>query len=371
VTSPNDPARSLCNDLERRIALTVAADLTASITKVDDAGLFTEVDGTPVQVMHNGVVVLRDGYLGPWQSQVINELRGHHEPQEEVVFDAILKRLAKKKKGGGRAMLELGAWWSYYSLWFKQAFPEAAVIGIEPDEPFLATGRRNFELNEMEGTLLHGVVGPNPGEMLRFQAASDGQFHEVRQYGLGELLALAGVDQFDVILADIQGAETTFLATSAELLRSGACRFLLVSTHDPLISGSAMTHRDVVAAITALGGHIIAEHSVSESFSGDGLVAASFHRKDRKFTVDIPHARAVDSLFGEWEPRLATVIAERDELQSQVNELATELQNRIADHERTVQHLEAVLAAERAILHRIRSTKTWRITSRFRKPHLR
>ena len=223
----------------------------------------------------------------------------------------------------------------------------------------------------MEGTLLHGVVGPNPGEILSFQAASDGQFHEVRQYGLGELLALAGVDQFDVILADIQGAETTFLDTSADLLRSGACRFLLVSTHDPLISGSAMTHRDVVAAITALGGHIIAEHSVSESFSGDGLVAASFHRKDRKFTVDIPHARAVDSLFGEWEPRLATVIAERDELQSQVNELATELQNRIADHERTVQYLEAVLAAERATLHRIRSTKTWRLSSRFRKPHLR
>lgn len=370
MTSVNDPARLLVNDLDRRIALTVAVNSTDQLDKVDDAGTYAEIDGTPVQVMHNGVVVVRDGYLGPWQSTVIERLRGHHEPQEELVFDAIVQRLGKKKRGG-RAMLELGCWWSFYSLWFKQAFPASTVVGIEPDEPFLATGRKNFELNGFEGTLLHGVVGPNPGEQLSFVAASDGQVHEVRQYGLDELLAIADVDKFDVILADIQGAETTFLDTSADLLRAGACRFLVVSTHDPLISGSATTHRDVVEAIRGLGGHIVAEHSVSESFSGDGLVVASFSKKDRKFVVDIPYARAVDSLFGEWEPRLAAVMAERDALASSLAEARGHLEARVAEAQRRVDYLEGLLAAERATLARIRSTLTWRVSSRFRKPHLR
>jgi hypothetical protein len=161
--------------------------------------------------------------------------------------------------------------------------------------------------------------------MFSFIAASDGQRHDVRQYGLDELLDMAGVRHFDVVLADIQGAETTFLETNAGLLSSGAVRFAVISTHDPLISGSAMTHRDVIGLVTNLGGHIVAEHSVSESFSGDGLVVAAFWPRDAEFTVDLPHARSVESLFGEWEPRLEALAKQRDAAVERIAELEADL----------------------------------------------
>ena len=324
MLSSADPAKDLINDLERRIRLTVSCRITDSISKVDGAGGFTKVGDTEAQIMHNGVLVVRDGYLGPWQTQVIAELRGHHEPQEEVVFHAIVERLSQG--GGGTSMVELGAWWSYYSLWFKKNFPHATVVGIEPDLPFLETGRRNYQLNGVDDTLLlHGVVGPTPGEVFHFIAASDGREHEVRQYGLEELLTMAGVDHFDMVLADIQGAETTLLSTNAGLFRSGAIRFAVISTHDPMISGSATTHRDVIDQVRNLGGHIIAEHSVSESFSGDGLVAAAFWEQDRDFSISLPHARSIDSLFGEWEPRLHVVSEERDAALRRISELEADV----------------------------------------------
>ncbi|MEI6701586.1 MAG: hypothetical protein WCL38_07520, partial [Actinomycetota bacterium] len=128
-------------------------------------------------------------------------------------------------------------------------------------------------------------------------------------------------------LADIQGAELTFLASSGEALAAGSVRFLFISTHDPIISGSATTHGEVLDRVRELGGHIVAEHSVSESFSGDGLVVASFDPRDKDFSVDISHARARDSLFGEWEPRLAVALEQRNEARARVAELERQLGN--------------------------------------------
>jgi FkbM family methyltransferase len=53
--------------------------------------------------------------------------------------------------------------------------------------------------------------------------------------------------------------------------------------------------------IQSAGGWIVAEHSVAESASGDGLIVASFSEADRGFVVDISYQRSKDSLFGELE----------------------------------------------------------------------
>ncbi len=292
--------------LANRLALTTSCRVTDAIEKVEGAGSFTTVGEVEVQVMHNGVVVERDGYLGPWQSEVIARLEGHHEPQEELVFHAIVERLAST--GGGHGMVELGAWWAYYLLWFKHRFPAAVAIGVEPDLPFLELGRRNASLNSLELDLVHGVVGPTPGTPMAFRAASDFELHEVEQYSLSQLLERAGLERFDVVLADIQGAEHDLVATSAAMLAEGKVRFLVVSTHDLDFSGRATTHQEICAQLLDLGGHLIAEHSVSESFSGDGLVAVSFDPSDADFTVEIPYARSKDSVVGEWEPRLQAAL---------------------------------------------------------------
>jgi hypothetical protein len=48
-----------------------------------------------------------------------------------------------------------------------------------------------------------------------------------------------------------------------------------------------------------MGGHVFCEHSVSESFSGDGLIVASFFSCDRGLEFpDISRNQPETSLFG-------------------------------------------------------------------------
>ncbi len=58
----------------------------------------------------------------------------------------------------------------------------------------------------------------------------------------------------------------------------------------------------------------MAEHTVAESYSGDGMIAASFDRRDADLRVPISYARAGESLFGEPLDDLAAAErARRDE----------------------------------------------------------
>src|SRR5664280_2501369 len=81
--------------MARRILMTVSCRDSDRIPKVDDAGMVTMHGDRPVQVMHNGLLIDEGCYYGPWMTQVIRGLAGHHEPQEELIFDAILARLAQ------------------------------------------------------------------------------------------------------------------------------------------------------------------------------------------------------------------------------------------------------------------------------------
>jgi len=54
----------------------------------------------------------------------------------------------------------------------------------------------------------------------------------------------------------------------------------MVSTHHSSISGSTTTHPDCVEALRTLGANILVEHDVIESFSGDGMILASFYQED-------------------------------------------------------------------------------------------
>ena len=60
--------------------------------------------------MHNGLLIEKDSYCGPWMTEIIRSLRGFHEPQEELVFAKILDRLARSDESP--AIIELGCWWS-------------------------------------------------------------------------------------------------------------------------------------------------------------------------------------------------------------------------------------------------------------------
>jgi FkbM family methyltransferase len=277
-----------------RIGLTVSCRDTDAIPKVAGAGEVT--DG--VQLMHNGVKVVEGGYYGEWMTEVIRRLRGHHEPQEEVAFHAILERLAATA-GQAPVMLELGAFWAYYSLWFKHRIPNGRAYLVEPDPAYLEVGRRNFELNGFEATFHQAAVGREKTVPAPFECESDGQTRPVPNEGLASLLDRFGLPFVDLLFSDVQGFEWPLLDGGRDVLAAGRVRFLVVSTHHHVISGDPLTHQRCLDLLRELGAHVILEHTVAESFSGVGLIVVSFDERDRDLEVVTSRCRVGNSWFGD------------------------------------------------------------------------
>ena len=140
-----------------RIAIATSCNDAATIPKVPEAGQ-TGIDqrtGRVYQVMHNGLKVYDDTHFGPFMTPIIRCLRGHHEPQEEWVFHVVLPEIPK-----AGVMVELGAHWSYYSMWFLREVEEisrfihdhfgrrpAGVCGGRPEPP----RRSSAELSSNHG----------------------------------------------------------------------------------------------------------------------------------------------------------------------------------------------------------------------------
>ena len=101
---------------KRRIAVVASCRDANYIPQVPLAGSVEEgADGITWQIMHNGIKVLAYAYYDRSNTEIVKRLWGHHEPQEEKVFHEVLKQI---RPGG--VMIELGAYWGYYSLWFHK-----------------------------------------------------------------------------------------------------------------------------------------------------------------------------------------------------------------------------------------------------------
>jgi FkbM family methyltransferase len=303
----------------QRVLMTISCRDADHLPKVEGAGEVFDLDGGSVQRMHNGVLIEEGCYYGPWMTEIIRVLRGHHEPQEEVVFHEVLERLVATEPSA--SMIEVGSFWAYYSMWFHQTTHGNRIVALEPDPSYLDIGRRNFALNGMHATFLHGVIGDAPGHTTAFTTESTGESVEVLQYDLASVMKEGGLDRVGLLMVDIQGFETLLIERAAELLSAGAVRFMIVSTHHHQISGDALTHQRLLERLKGCGAHVIAEHTVSESYSGDGLIAVSFDERDRYMSIAISHARAKESLFGELEVDLQSAFDELERLRPLNGEL--------------------------------------------------
>ncbi|CAB4890675.1 MAG: FkbM family methyltransferase [Actinobacteria bacterium] len=333
--NPMKSTVSVPDHLLRRVELTVSCHDADDLPRVENAGEFARHNGHEVQIMHNGIRVLRGGYYGEWTEEIVRRLRGVHEPQQEKAVAAVLDRLVLNPNSDEPLVcVELGSFWAYYSLWFLEEFTNGRVVCLEPDPAYLQVGVTNFALNERHGTFLPGAVGLSSDTDAEFVAESDGKSRVTRLYTLESLMKETSLSHVDILFVDIQGAEIPLLEGSQELLRSGKVRFIVVSTHDMGTSGSAMTHRYAEQLLVSAGAHIICEHSVPESFSADGLIVASFLDGDKDLIIDVSCARAIETCVGEWEPQ--------------------------------IEHLRARLSAELEYSRALRESTSWRMTSVFR-----
>lgn len=253
--------------------------------------------------MHDGTLVVAGGYHGRWMTEVIRDLRGHHEPQEEAVFHQIVQRL--RADTDQPVMVELGAFWAYYTLWLKRAIPGARCLIVEPDPAGLQLGLRNAALNRVEVEALQAAVGAGELESVSFRCEPGGQTVQVPVVSVPGLFQAYGLDRIDLLHCDTQGAELAMLEGAEEPLRNRRIRFIVVSTHDESISGDGQTHQRCLQILRGHGAHLIAEHSVEESASGDGLIAASLDPRDRDLTVEVSRVDPARSLFAHSANRQA------------------------------------------------------------------
>ena len=269
----------LSADASRRVRMTLSCRDTDPLPKVPEAGAVVEQDGQRVQIMHEGTRVIADGYYGGWMTDVIRGLKGHHEPQEELLFHFLLSHVRP-----GSQFVELGAYWAYYTNWYLGAVPGSTALCVEPDAANLEVGRRNLAINGRTATFIQACVGSR---------STPSSLGSLECLDMDAVLARLGGRPIEILHMDVQGAELPFIESMRRAVAERKVRFTVVSTHhesvfstyQKSISGSATTHEDCVRALQSLGAKVFVDHDVYESYSGDGLIVASFAAEDRSIVL--------------------------------------------------------------------------------------
>jgi hypothetical protein len=243
-------ARREACEWDVRIADVLACPDNKRIPKHPNAG---RIRGN-LQTLFNGMQVVVDGYYGTGMTRLLRKNMGSHEPQEELVFQDVLQRLPT-----GARMLECGAYWAFYSLWFAREVTDGHVWLIEPEAENLEVGRKNFTINGLRAHFTRAMVGCVSAEGNPPVVCID-NFLEHHQ-----------VDHLEILHADIQGAEVDMLRGSARALSTQQVDYIFISTH-----GESL-HSECIDMLRGFDYEVAVSIRPCESFSVDGLVVA--HRK--------------------------------------------------------------------------------------------
>lgn len=238
----------LDQDWAQRKRFVMACPDNRHISRTSAAGC---LDGDCL-VMHNGIRVGKDSYYGSNAADVIRANGGVHEPQEERVFQEVLRYLP-----GGATMIELGAYWGYYSLWFLRQVRDSRAFLIEPETANLDAGKANFLLNGMEGDFTRAYAGQESTMDDRSKTICVDDF--IMEKRLGSVT---------ILHSDIQGHEGEMLRGAAQSLRNRIIDYVFISTH------GFRVHFECLKFLQANKFVILANADTFESYSLDGLIAA-------------------------------------------------------------------------------------------------
>jgi FkbM family methyltransferase len=252
----------------QRIALACACRDADGIPKVEGAGEVFEQNGVRYQRMHNGLKVVADGYYGNFITTMIAGLRGHHEPQEEKVFEAVLATLPERP-----VIVELGGYWAFYSMWFLTARPEGRAFIVEPIAHRRLVGEQNLQANHLKATVIAAAMGEADQPPVVFKTGNETALVPVRS--VDSLFREYAIGRADILHLDIQGFERLALLGAEEVLSAGRAKWVFVSTHRGLEESARRDiHQDCLELLRWRGYRCVAEHTPEQSFSVDGLIVA-------------------------------------------------------------------------------------------------
>lgn len=239
------------HDWAPRIRDAMACSDNAHIPRHVDAG--TIRDGQ--LIMHNGLRVWELSYAGAGTRDLLVANKGVHEPQEERVFQEVLKQMP-----AGATMLELGSFWAFYSAWFYRDVPDARCFCIEPEAENLDMGRRNFALN-------FGENAPRVDFTRAFLDSKDGSAPDATPIvSVDGFMRYKNISHLNLLHLDTQGYEVPILAGAKETLDARRVDYIFISTH-----GNDL-HLKCLEALRRHDFTIIADVDMLETFSFDGLI---------------------------------------------------------------------------------------------------
>jgi hypothetical protein len=195
--------------------------------------------------LHNGVKVDIESYYGYSMLRLLMENNGVHEPQEEKAFNEILPFIEK-----GSIMIELGSYWGFYSMWFKKE-NEGKNILVEPNYKNMLFGKKNFELNNMDGVFYNKYINSYDNEST---------------ITVNKLFELEKLDRVAICHSDIQGYELEMLKGCSNVFSK--IDYFFISTHDNLL------HINCINFLNTNGFDILCSANLDESYSYDGLIVA-------------------------------------------------------------------------------------------------
>jgi len=213
-SNPDDLEKATCY-IERYREI-VSDPLNVLIRRVPDAGYITKAGCV---ILHNGNRVPIQGKYAYYKSfsdiLIIN--RGVHEPLEEYCFQSVLEKI----NSSAPVMIELGAYWSHYSMWLKRRYPSSVCYMVEPDENNLECGRQNFKINGFDGVFVKALVG-------------DGGFQ------LDRFVEDRGLESIEILHSDIQGHEVKMLEDARRFLGAQKAKYIFISTHSNDLHGAVI-----------------------------------------------------------------------------------------------------------------------------------
>ena len=242
------PSYKLTSHWQNRIRIVKSSPDNARLKYVADAGkVFSDH-----QLMHNGLKITLGSYYDYGNTHLLIENKGVHEPQEEFAFAEILPHIP-----GGGAMLELGSYWAFYSMWFAKQVNQARCVMVEPDPHKMNFGQLNFKLNGLHGTFDLGYISDTTDTR-----------KSIPNYSVDFLLKKHDLNHLAVLHSDIQGFELKMLEGAQAALSRQAIDYIFISTHTDDL------HRNCIDKLQKFGYRIVCDANLEQTYSVDGLIVA-------------------------------------------------------------------------------------------------
>ncbi|MCC6767611.1 MAG: FkbM family methyltransferase [Bacteroidia bacterium] len=216
------------------------------IAKINQAGTLQKGK----LVMHNGLIIDPLSYYGAPVMRMLMENQAVHEPQEEYVFQEVLKYIPENA-----TMLEVGCYWGFYSMWFASKI-KGAKNYLADNADGIARAKANFKMNGLQATFITGYIGRDVADS------------PVAITNVDRICQENNIEFLDIMHADIQGYEMEMLETMPELLSKNGIGYFFISTH------SNELHQSCIEFLKSKGFLILCHADLNDSFSEDGLIVA-------------------------------------------------------------------------------------------------